>query len=123
MPEPIRLLIVDADDAIIRQLTQFLTSRGYRVGWADDDVNCLVALEEFPEIRVVLLDLGVGGTLLLRQIKEKRPDVAVILMTEPGDERLARQSIRLGALAHVTKPLDLSILENLVKVSVKGDHE
>jgi len=67
---------------------------------------------------VVLLDLRLGGTKLLRQIKEKRPDVAVILMTEPGDERLARQSIRLGALAHLAKPLDLSILERLVRACV-----
>jgi len=118
MIQPARLLIVDDEDAIIRLLTQFLTSRGYRVGWADEAVNCLVSLEEFPDIRMVLLDLGVGGTKLLRQIKEKRPDVAVILMTEPGDERLARQSIRLGALAHLAKPLDLSILERLVRACV-----
>ena len=118
MIQPARLLIVDDEDAIIRLLTQFFTSRGYRVSWADEAVNCLVTLEEFPDIRMVLLDLRVGGTKLLRQIKEKRPDVAVILMTEPGDERLARQSIRLGALAHLAKPLDLSILERLVRACI-----
>src|SRR3989442_15969162 len=94
---------------------QFLTSWGDRGGRGSEAVNWLVSLEEFPDIRMVLLDLRVGGTKLLRQIKEKRPDVAVILMTEPGDERLARQSIRLGALAHLAKPLDLSILERLVR--------
>jgi len=50
MIQPARLLIVDDEDAIIRLLTQFFTSRGYRVSWADEAVNCLVTLEEFPDI-------------------------------------------------------------------------
>src|SRR2546428_13214748 len=72
MIQPARLLIVDDEDAIIRLLTQFLTSRGYLVCWADRAVTCLTALDEFPDVRVVLLDLSVGGTELLRLIKVKR---------------------------------------------------
>ena len=45
MTEPARLLIVDDEDAIIRLLTQFLTSRGYLVCWADRAVTCLAALD------------------------------------------------------------------------------
>ncbi len=55
MIQPARLLIVDDEDAIIRLLTQFLTSRGYLVCWADRAVTCLDALDEFPDIRIVLL--------------------------------------------------------------------
>jgi len=118
MIQPARLLIVDDEDAIIRLLTHFLTSRGYLVCWADRAVTCLDALDEFPDIRVVLLDLSVGGTELLRLIKVKRPAVQVIMMTGQGEEELTKRSISLGALAHLGKPLDLSILEKLVGVCV-----
>ena len=118
MIQPARLLIVDDEDAIIRLLTQFFTSRGYRVCWADRAVTCLEALDEFPDVRVVLLDLSVG-TELLRLIKVKRPTIDVIMMTEQGEEGLAKRSISLGAFAYLAKPLDLSILEKLVGVCVK----
>jgi len=122
MIQPARLLIVDDEDAIIRLLTQFFTSRGYLACWADRAVTCLTALDEFPDIRVVLLDLSVGGTELLRLIKVKRPAAAVIMMTEQGEEGLAKRSISLGAFAHLAKPLDLSILERLVGVCVNQQH-
>ena len=118
MIQPARLLIVDDEDAIIRLLTQFLTSRGYLVCWADRAVTCLDALDEFPDIRVVLLDLSVGGTELLRLLKVKRPAVQVIMMTGQGEEGLARRSISLGAFDHLPKPLDLSILERLVRACI-----
>src|SRR3989454_6631295 len=119
MIQPARLLIVDDEDAIIRLLTQFFTSGGYLVCWADRAVTCLTVLDELPDIRVVLLDLSVGGTELLRLIKVKRPAVDVIMMTEQGEEGLVKRSIRLVAISHLAKPLDLSILEKLVGVCVK----
>jgi len=42
----------------------------------------------FQIVRVVLLDLGVGGTELLRPVKVKRPDIDVIMMTGQGEEGL-----------------------------------
>ena len=72
----------------------------------------------FPDVRVVLLDLGVGGPELLRLLKVKRPDIDVIMMTGQGEEGLARRSITLGAFDHLPKPLDLSILERLVRACV-----
>jgi len=118
MTQSARLLFVDDEDAIIRLMTQFLTSRGYRVCWADRAVTCLTALDEFPDVRVVLLDLSVGGTDLLRLIKVKRPAVDVIIMTGQGEEGLAERSIGLGAFDHLPKPLDLSILEKLVRACI-----
>ena len=123
MSRPVRLLIVDDEDAIIRMLTQFLTSRGYLVCWADRPPKCLAALDDFTDVRIVLLDFSAGAPRLLRQIKQKRPDVEVILMTGQGDEKLARQSISLGAFAYLAKPLDLSILEKLVEACIKRNHE
>src|SRR5438128_6051431 len=113
MIQPARLLIVDDEDAIIRLLTQFFTSRGSLACWADRAVTCLAALDEFPDIRVVLLDLSVGGTELLRLIKVKRPAVQVIMMTGQGEEELTKRYISLGALAHLGNPRDLSILGQL----------
>ncbi len=121
MIQPTRLLIVDDEDAIIRLLTQFFTSRGYRVCWADRTGTCLNALDEFPDVRLVLLDLSVGGTKLLEEIQQKRPNAGVIVMAGQGKEKLAKQSMSLGAFAYVFKPLDLSVLERLIHVCIQGE--
>ena len=113
-----RILIVDDEEEVVELLTQFFTGQGYLVCSTGRAWKSLTLLDEFPDVRVVLLDLGVGGTKLLRKIKEKKPAVDVIMMTEQGEEGLAKRSISLGAFAHLAKPLDLSILEKLVGVCV-----
>ncbi|HYR86501.1 MAG TPA: response regulator [Terriglobia bacterium] len=113
-----RLLIVDDEETVLHLLTEFFTSRGYVVCSADEEANCLAALDEFPDVRAVLLDLSVGGTDLLRQIKEKRPDIEVIMMTGHDDEALAKRSISLGAFDHLAKPFDLPMLEKLVRACI-----
>src|SRR2546426_5432424 len=47
---PARILIVDDEDHVIRLLTQFFTSRGRLVGWADSVAKCLAARDDFTDI-------------------------------------------------------------------------
>src|SRR2546430_16996002 len=90
--------------------------------WADRAVTCVTVLDDLPDIRVVIIELSVGGADILRLIKVNRRAVDVIMMTEQGEEGLAKRSISLGAFAHLAKPLDLSILEKLVGVCVNQQH-
>jgi len=114
-----RILIVDDEEEVVELLTQFFTGQGYLVCSTGRAWKSLTLLDEFPDVRVVLLDLGIGGTNLLRKIKEKTPDVDVIMMTGHDDEALAKRSLSLGAFDHLAKPFDLWILEKLVRAAIK----
>ena len=44
------------------------------------------------------------GTVLLSKIKEKNPDIPVIIITGYSDLRTAVKVVRMGAFDYITKP-------------------
>jgi two-component system response regulator HydG len=66
---------------------------------------------------VVLLDLklpGGGGLDVLREIKGRRPDMEVIVVTGNGTVESAVQAMKAGAYDYVTKPFSLDELRLLL---------
>ena len=65
-----------------------------------------------PELIVMLSDInmpGMDGLALLREVKESRPNLPVIIVTTYGDEERRRRAKEYGAAFFVTKPVDFSI--------------
>ncbi len=86
----------------------------YEVYTAERGDTALSILDSTP-IDVVTLDLrmpGLCGMPLLTKIKERDPDVEVIVITGYGSLETAVESINLKVFAYVSKPFDvLEILE------------
>jgi CheY-like chemotaxis protein len=67
-----------------------------------------------PQLIVILSDInmpGMDGLALLRELKERRPDLPVIMVTAYGDEERRRQASEYGAADFITKPVDFDILK------------
>ena len=67
-----------------------------------------------PELIVILSDInmpGMDGLSLLREIKTRRPDLPVMMVTAYGDEERRRQAVEDGALQFLTKPVDFDLLK------------
>jgi CheY-like chemotaxis protein len=67
-----------------------------------------------PELIVILSDInmpGMDGLSLLREIKTRRPDLPVMMVTAYGDEQRRRQAEAAGALQFLTKPVDFDLLK------------
>jgi two-component system response regulator HydG len=58
---------------------------------------------------------GAGGPEVVRQIKHRKPDIEVIVMTGNGTVQLAVQAMKAGAYDFVTKPFGLDELKLLLK--------
>jgi DNA-binding response OmpR family regulator len=54
---------------------------------------------------------GMDGLALLRELKERRPDLPVIMVTAYGDDERRRQASEYGAADFITKPVDFDILK------------
>jgi CheY-like chemotaxis protein len=67
-----------------------------------------------PTLIVILSDInmpGMDGLALLREIKQRRPDLPVMMVTAYGDDERRRRASELGAVEFITKPVDFDKLK------------
>ena len=71
-----------------------------------------------PQLIVILSDInmpGMDGLELLRLIKERRPELPVMMVTAYGDDERRRRASELGAFEFVTKPVDFDLLKEQLR--------
>ena len=67
-----------------------------------------------PHLIVILSDInmpGMDGLALLREIKARRPDLPVMMVTAYGDDERRRRAREYGAAEFITKPVDFDFLK------------
>jgi CheY-like chemotaxis protein len=67
-----------------------------------------------PRSMAVLSDInmpGMDGLRLLSEIKQRCPDLPVLMVTAYGDDERRRHARELGAFDFVTKPVDFGHLK------------
>jgi len=100
------ILVVDDEVEIREGLELLLTTEGYEVALAATGADGLAQLERAP-YDVLLLDVSLpdrNGLELLREIRQRDPFLAVILITAYGSIDMARAAFKGGALDYITKP-------------------
>lgn len=102
-----RILVIDDDTDICLLLRRFLTKNGYEVAIAQNGQTGLSLLEEFlPDLVMTDFRLGdLDGGQILRRIKERFPDVPVLIITGYSDIKIAIDVMKQGAFDYITKPL------------------
>ncbi len=103
-----RILVVDDEESVRWALRKAMEHAGYRVDLAADGPTGLAAASD-PGVELVLLDVrlpGQDGLELLREIRKRRPDLPVIMMTAYGTLQVAVEAMKLGAYDYIGKPFD-----------------
>jgi DNA-binding NtrC family response regulator len=117
LPRPV-VLVVDDEPLIRWSLSEALSDHGYAVRQAASGAEARQELEASSgEPLVVLLDLRLPDVVdlsLLRDIRARRPDAPVVMMTAHGSDEDARNARRLGVFKFVTKPFDVGEMIDLV---------
>jgi nitrogen regulation protein NR(I) len=112
-----RLLIVEDDPSIARDLREVLESEGYEVAVATAGDTGL-ALATKGNADLVLTDLrlpGLGGLELVRQLHAARPQLPIILTTAHGTTQTAIEATKSGAYDYLLKPFEMPELLALVE--------
>jgi CheY-like chemotaxis protein len=117
---PVSILIVD-DEPDVAVLFQQHFRREMREGvyvlhFALSAAEALdrLAKEIEPQLVVILSDInmpGMDGLALLREIKQRRPELPVMMLTAYDDDERRRRAAASGAADFVTKPVDFDFLK------------
>lgn len=116
-----RILVVEDDKGFCDQLKQFFEPR-----YALETVkHAAPVLERILGnlVDIVILDTdmpAVSGLQTLRLIKDMRPTLPVILLSENSQYAVAGSSMTDGAFAYVPKPCNLHYLDHLISAALSS---
>jgi two-component system sensor histidine kinase/response regulator len=112
----IRVLIVDDEEYIRLSLSELLIHIGFEVATTANGEDALRKLAE-NRFDIAFMDIkipGMNGVELLGRVREKYPDVSVIMMTGYATVENAVEAVKLGAYDFLKKPYDIEE----IKVSI-----
>jgi signal transduction histidine kinase/DNA-binding response OmpR family regulator len=115
------ILVVDDERSIRFTVKAFLEAEGHSVETAEE-VESAMALVRSTDFDVILSDIvlpGMHGVELLRQIRETSPHAQVIMMTGEPTLETASESLRLGAVDYLRKPVGKSEILKAVRNAMR----
>jgi two-component system chemotaxis response regulator CheY len=118
-----KILIIDDSSLSRRMMKKILAKESYQVVEASDGYSALEVFSlESPDL--VLLDLtmpGMNGFDVLKQLKDLKPSVKVIVATADIQSFTKKLAFEMGADGFITKPFDAEevtlMIRNLSYVS------
>ena len=124
-----RILIVDDEKGLRLALKGLLSKEGYQVETAASGEEALQRIET-GSFHLVITDLsmqGITGLQVLEHARRVDPELAVIMITAYGSEKIAVQAMKLGAADYLPKPFDNDEIRVVVRrvletVLLRRDH-
>ncbi|HJX28347.1 MAG TPA: sigma-54 dependent transcriptional regulator [Thermoanaerobaculia bacterium] len=111
------VLVIDDETGSRESMAIAIEKAGFAVRTFDDARRALELLEESDSVRLVVCDLrmpGMDGVAFLKEVRERKYDIGVILVTAYGTIESAVEAMRVGADDYLTKPVDLYELRQRV---------
>lgn len=111
------ILVVDDDPILRRTLLQLIREYGYEGLAAASGEDALSQLARTP-FRLVLADVrlpGLSGLDLLREIRGRRPETRVVMITGHGSVEVAVEAMQNGAQDFLVKPFGMTRLGELLE--------
>ncbi len=123
--DQLRILIVDDEQELVTAMAERLALRGFNVETATSGADALRHIDE-DGFSVLILDVkmpGVGGLELMAQIKQRNPDLPVILFTGHTSVADAERGMKEGAFDYLVKPIDIDTLIERIADAAEGNKE
>lgn len=113
MPRNACLIVVEDDPDLRGDLVDYLNLRGFTALGAAT-ARHLLDLLAVRHADLVLLDVGLpdqSGLDLLPQLRQRHPDVGIVMLTAYGDAETRVASLETGADAYLVKGASLEVIE------------
>jgi two-component system response regulator AtoC len=103
------IMIIDDDVMLLRSLYQVFSNKGFSVTAVEDGKSAMAEFEKQP-FDIIIADIhlpGRDGIELLKEIRGKDQDCAVVMMTAFASVDTAVSALRLGATDYIIKPFEV----------------
>jgi len=118
------VLIVDDEKVMRESLLEWLQEDGFGVAAAESGMEALQKLDQIDPT-VIVADIkmpGMDGITLVRKVKERRPDLPIIMITAFATVENAIQSMKEGAYDFITKPFPPEKLSHVLRHVIEHQH-
>jgi DNA-binding NtrC family response regulator len=112
-----KILVVDDDAVSCQLLSEVLQRDGWSVLWSTDAHEALERVGRDP-VDLAILDMRMpqmSGFDLMRRLRERAPELPVIIMTAFGSIDTAVEAISSGAVDYVSKPMNVEEIRAAVR--------
>ena len=112
-----RILLIDDEPDFLETLAERMRPRGMDVTTSTSAVEALATVEE-KAVDAVVLDLmmpGMDGLQAVKIMKEKKPELQIILLTGHATVQKGVEAIKLGATEFLEKPASIEVLTEKIK--------
>ncbi|MDH7479946.1 MAG: sigma-54 dependent transcriptional regulator, partial [Syntrophomonadaceae bacterium] len=112
-----KILVVDDEESVRRLLQTVLKKEGYKTETAENGEAALRMIErQHYDMAIIDVRMPVmGGMELFQVLREKHPEITVIVITAFAGVDTAVEAMRLGAYNYISKPFNLSEIRVNVK--------
>lgn len=113
------ILLVDDEKDFLDVLSQRFEVKGFHVETVCSGPEALGLLTH-KSYDAIILDLsmpGMNGMETLKEIKAKRPNMQIIILTGHGTLETGIEAMKLGASDFIEKPVDFDVLVNKITIA------
>ena len=120
-----KVLIVD-DHALIREALHAVLKQLKReavIFEASNSGQAMHIVEEHPDIGLILLDINLpdrDGFSVLRELRDRYPTIAIIVISSSNDQGTVKRAFKLGALGFIPKTNEREVMLNAIKLVFSG---
>jgi two-component system, NtrC family, response regulator AtoC len=118
-----KILFCD-DEASVRDSLRIIFKRDHQVVLASNAEEAVQRVQtEEPDL--IFLDIvmpGKDGLEALKEIRQKQPEVPVIMLTATKTLKSAVDAMKMGAYDYITKPFDVQELKIVVEKALENRH-
>jgi DNA-binding NtrC family response regulator len=119
-----RILIADDEESISSSLAEFLGDVGHEVYVSPNGEHALEALQNSEGFDLLVTDMQMpkmGGVDLIKSVRsqEELADLPIIIMSGGTSMAEVDKLLKAGAMAFLSKPVNLKVLEGYVNSIVE----
>ncbi|MEX2152785.1 MAG: HD domain-containing phosphohydrolase [Gemmatimonadaceae bacterium] len=119
--QPMDCLVVDDEPRLRQVLVHLMRNDGFKCLEAGNGAEAIELLERQP-VTLVMSDMRMprmDGIELLRQVRERWPDTAVVMITAVAEVEVAVSCLSMGAMDYLTKPFHLEEVRARVRQALE----